>query len=277
MPASPEREQLEAERDFLMRSLDDLELEHATGGIDDESYGALHDDYTARAAATIRALRDGVDARPPPAPITSPKRRVAVVAVVVAFAVGAGVALAAALGVRLPGETSSGNAQSDVVSALARRIESLQNEVNASPDDYELRLELADAYARNNDLPTAIEQWDAAVTIDPNRPEGHAQLGRALYLVSEQVPNREVQAQLVAQARAALDEAIRVGPDDPDAYFFRGVLLGAIGQFASAQADLQTYLASTPDGTWSASARAVLADVTSELEANPSTTVPTTP
>ena len=37
-------------------------------GIDDESYAELHDDYTARAAATIRALRDGVDvtARAPP-------------------------------------------------------------------------------------------------------------------------------------------------------------------------------------------------------------------
>ena len=34
-------EELEDERDFLMRSLDDLELEHESGGIDDESYAAL--------------------------------------------------------------------------------------------------------------------------------------------------------------------------------------------------------------------------------------------
>ncbi len=60
----PSREQLEAERDFLLKSLDDLEAERAAGGIDEESYQALHDDYTARAAATIRTLRDGVDARP---------------------------------------------------------------------------------------------------------------------------------------------------------------------------------------------------------------------
>ncbi|MET0920065.1 MAG: hypothetical protein ABWY77_02565, partial [Acidimicrobiia bacterium] len=59
-------EELHSERDFLMKSLDDLELEYESGGIDDESYQALHDDYTARAAATIRALRDGVDARPAP-------------------------------------------------------------------------------------------------------------------------------------------------------------------------------------------------------------------
>jgi cytochrome c-type biogenesis protein CcmH/NrfG len=272
------REQLEAERDFLLKSLDDLELEHASGGIDDESYDALHDDYTARAAATIRALRDGVDARlQEQAPPTSAKRRIAVVAVVAVFAVAAGVALAAALGVRLPGETSSGNEQSDVITALARRIEALQDQVNASPDDYDLRLELADAYARNNDLPTAIEQWDAAVTIDPNRPEGHAQLGRALYLVSEQVPNKDVQAQLIAQARAALNQSILVGPDYADAYFFRGVLLAATGELANAQADLQMYLASTPEGSWSASARRALEEVTTELERSPSTTVPASP
>ena len=45
------RRQLEDERDFLMQSLDDLELERESGGIDDESYAELHDDYTARAAA----------------------------------------------------------------------------------------------------------------------------------------------------------------------------------------------------------------------------------
>ena len=40
------RRRLEDERDFLMQSLDDLELERESGGIDDESYAELHDDYT---------------------------------------------------------------------------------------------------------------------------------------------------------------------------------------------------------------------------------------
>ncbi len=38
----------EEERDFLLRSLDDLESERAAGNIDDETYQRLHDDYTAR-------------------------------------------------------------------------------------------------------------------------------------------------------------------------------------------------------------------------------------
>src|SRR5439155_17950664 len=83
-PPPADRERLESERDFLLQSLDDLELEHESGGIDDESYAQLRDDYTARAAAVLRALRDGVDARPEPAPATSTRRRVVVIAAVVA-------------------------------------------------------------------------------------------------------------------------------------------------------------------------------------------------
>src|SRR6478752_4119104 len=105
------RRQLEEERDFLMSSLDDLELEHESGGIDDESYEELHDDYTARAAAVIRTLRDGVDVTPPKAPQSASRarRRIMLVSAVLVFAIVVGTSLAYALGARLPGQTSSGN------------------------------------------------------------------------------------------------------------------------------------------------------------------------
>src|SRR4051812_28969641 len=159
----PDRKrQLEEERDFLMQSLDDLELEHESGGIDDESYAELHDDYTARAAAVIRTLRDGVDVTPPPPPRSSQRtrRRVMLVTAVLVFAIAAGTSLAYALGARLPGQTSSGNSvaapstTNPAQAALSKKIDDLQTKVNASPDDYDLRLELADAYASNADLPT---------------------------------------------------------------------------------------------------------------------------
>jgi hypothetical protein len=47
---------LTEERDFFLRSLSDLETERRAGDIDDVDYRALKDDYTARAAATIRRL-----------------------------------------------------------------------------------------------------------------------------------------------------------------------------------------------------------------------------
>ncbi|MFP5377645.1 MAG: tetratricopeptide repeat protein [Acidimicrobiia bacterium] len=58
---------LEEERDFLLRSLDDLERERAAGDLADEDYRALRDDYTARAAAVLRRLA-AEDAAPPAAP-----------------------------------------------------------------------------------------------------------------------------------------------------------------------------------------------------------------
>jgi tetratricopeptide (TPR) repeat protein len=277
------RRHLEEERDFLMQSLDDLELERESGGIDDESYAELHDDYTARAAAVIRTLRDGVDVTPTrnPGSPDRTRRRVLLVAGVVLFAVLAGVSLAYALGARLPGQTSSGNSAAAPSTtnasgkALAAKITELQKKVNAAKDDYDLRLQLARAYEENGDLANALKQSDAAITIDGNRPEGHANAARLLYLASSQVPTKDAQAQLVAQALAGFDRAIAVGPDYADAYYFRSVLYAATGEFARSQNDLQHYLVLAPTGEWSAQARQLLAQVTAELE-SPSTTVPPT-
>jgi tetratricopeptide (TPR) repeat protein len=278
------RRQLEDQRDFLMKSLDDLELEHESGGIDDESYAELHDDYTARAAAVIRTLRDGVDVTPPAPPRSSrrARQRVVLVVLVLVFAIAAGTSLAYALGARLPGQTSSGNSASApsttnaAQSALLKKIDDLQAKVNASPDDYDLRLDLARAYEENGDLQNALKQSDAAITIDANRPEGHANAARLLYLASEAAPAQEAKNTLISQALAGLNQAITVGPDYPDSYYFRAVLMSqALQNFRAAQSDLQQYLVKAPNGTWADMARTLLAQVTTALE-SPSTTVPAT-
>jgi cytochrome c-type biogenesis protein CcmH/NrfG len=275
-----DREELQAERDFLLKSLDDLETERESGGIDDDSYRELHDDYTARAAATIRALRDGVDARPAPARAVPPRRRLAIIAAIVVFALVAGVALASALGARLPGETASGNSQSAqddaVAQRLGRTIKSLEAKVNASPDDYDLRLQLAAAYEANGDLRNALAQSDDAITIDPNRPQAHANAGRLLYLASEAIKDNATRLQFVTEANAAFDTAITKDPEYADAYYFRSVLESATNQLERAQADLQTYLVKAPNGPYGAGARDLLARVTKALE-SPSTTVPNSP
>jgi hypothetical protein len=51
--------ELEEERKFLLRSLVDLEHEHAVGDVDDVDYHELREGYTVRAAATLRAIDDG--------------------------------------------------------------------------------------------------------------------------------------------------------------------------------------------------------------------------
>ncbi|MFI5053171.1 MAG: tetratricopeptide repeat protein [Acidimicrobiia bacterium] len=281
------RAHLEQERDFLMKSLDDLELEHESGGIDEESYAQLHDDYTARAAGVIRTLRDGVDSLPstPPRSPRVVRTRIATVAVVVVFAMVAGVSLAYALGARLPGQTSSGNTGSDsatassttnpALAALAAKITDLQSKVNASPDDFQLRLDLARAYEENGDISNALKQSDAAISIDPNRAEGHANAARLLYLASEQVATKQARNQLVAQALAGFDQAIRVNPDFADAYYFRAILYAfSTRDNLRSQIDLQNYLVRAPTGQWADQARKLLAQVTAAID-SPSTTVPT--
>ncbi|MGQ0744129.1 MAG: tetratricopeptide repeat protein [Acidimicrobiales bacterium] len=52
------RSDLEAERDFLLASLADLEAERESGEMDDAGYQVLHDDYTARTAKILRSLAE---------------------------------------------------------------------------------------------------------------------------------------------------------------------------------------------------------------------------
>ncbi len=276
----PDPEALEEERDFLLKSLDDLEAERESGAIDDESYAELHDDYTARAAAVIRTLRDGVDTRPAPLAPASPRRRLAIIAGIVVVAIVAGVALAGALGARLPGETASGNSRSaDAASAarLGRTIKTLQAKVNASPDDYDARLALAHAYEAVGDYRNALEQSDAAITIDATRPEAHANAGRLLYLASENIKDEGTRDQFIAEANGAFTAAVERDPEYSPAYFFRAILeLFATKQYVRAQADLQLYIIKAPNGPYVDKAREALAQVTAAL-ATTSTTVPTSP
>ena len=57
--------ELEEERRFLLRSLRDLDAEHAAGDVDDVDYATLRDGYTKRAADVLRAIEEGKAALPP--------------------------------------------------------------------------------------------------------------------------------------------------------------------------------------------------------------------
>src|SRR5262245_6130392 len=271
------RDQLERERDFLLRSLDDLERERDKGTIDDESYDRLHADYTARAAAVIRALRDGIDSRPV-APPTSKRRRLLTIGAIVGFAVIAAVALAAALGARHSGETSSGNSNqtpSGTIS-MADRIDRLQRAVDANPDDLASRLLLARFLEAQGNLHGALQQYDEVLQRNPSSAEAEAQAGRIIYLTAEAaVKDAPDQVEsLVQQSRTRLDHAVSLDPQYADARFFRAIVLAnEYGDFAAAQSDLQRYLILAPNGAFAASARDLLAQVTNAIDGTP---IPTT-
>jgi len=255
----------EEQREFLFRSLDDLEAERAAGGIDEETYRTLHDDYTARAAAELRAEADGSDAAPADRVPISVGRRVAVVGGLVAFAVAAAVALAFALGARLPGETITGNSDPAQQVSPRERERTLEAAVRAAPNDASAHLALARFRLGQQDGTGALDEFRIAAGLDPSDPEPFAYSGWIIRL--QGYPQ---------QALELLDKAITINPSYPDAHFFRGfILLRDEHRPAAAIPDFQQYLVLQPDSPLSAQVRTLLAEAVDASGApTPSTTDP---
>jgi tetratricopeptide (TPR) repeat protein len=160
---------LEEERSFLLRSIEDLDREHAVGDLSDADHTVLRDGYVARTAALLRsseraqpAPSGGADAmgptpphhrgadppgprRPPAGP--SPRRRSAgpgtrrrrilIVTAAAAVAACVGWAVASQVSPRLPGESATGSItlsrsqQTGRTLAQAATLESQGNAVEA--------------------------------------------------------------------------------------------------------------------------------------------------
>jgi tetratricopeptide (TPR) repeat protein len=238
-----ERTTLEAERDFLLRSLDDLEVERQGGNVDDDTYRVLHDDYTARAAAVIRSLQDGV-ARPPPAAPAAPRwMRVATVAGILLFAVLAAVLLARAVGTRDPGQTATGNEQQSSEDALDR----LAAAATAQPDNYAARI----AYARallGNDPAQALAEYDAAGRLDPTQAEPPTYVGWISALAARGLEAGPERDEVIGRALESLKDAVELDAGYADAYVFRGLVrYNLMGDAAGAVPDFQLFLVNAPD------------------------------
>jgi tetratricopeptide (TPR) repeat protein len=220
---------LEEQRDFLLRSLEDLEREHDAGDVDDHDYAALKDDYTARAARTIRAI-EAHQARVAAArPARSWPRTIAVVAGIVAFAVGAGVLVAQFAGRREAGDQLSGD-------------------IRESTRDQLDRGRLALGEERWDD---AIEIYDEVLADQPDNVEALTYKGRA------QVGKGDMDGVLT------LIEAAETDPDYPDAHYFLAGAFAIAGRYDTALAELDRLddLDPPPDMAEAA------ADLRSEIEA----------
>jgi cytochrome c-type biogenesis protein CcmH/NrfG len=264
-----EREALEEERSFLLRSLADLDAEHADGNVDDGTFARLHADYTARAARVIHRLDgDPVDTTDADADADAPstRRRILVGGGVVAFAVLAGLALAYGLGARLPGQTITGRQSETAAELAAARLRGLRDAVDAAPDDPAARIELARGLLGAQQGAAALRQFREAARLDPENPEPFAYSGWLIRL--QGFPD---------QGLTLIDKAIEVAPDYPDARFFRGVILlrdrsqpdAAIGEF-------QRYLVAAPDSPLAPQVRQLLAQAV-EADTSGSTTPTSTP
>jgi cytochrome c-type biogenesis protein CcmH/NrfG len=262
-----DRDALEEERNFLLRSLDDLDAERADGNVDDETYARLHADYTARAARVIHRLDgDPVEAVTGPPPVSA-RRRVLTIAGVVVFALVVGVALAYGLGARLPGQTITGNAAVSTQPSAKEQVAGLRAKVRANPNDAATRLALAQALMGTQDGTGALAQFQAAAKLDPTNPQPYAYSGWLIRL--EGFPD---------QGLTLLDKAIALDPKYADARFFKGLILFRDKkQPDAAIPEFQQYLVAAPNSPLAAQVRQLLAQAVEAGKAGPSTTTTSTP
>ena len=177
-PVDVDRASLEEERDFLLRSLDDLERERDAGDIDDADYEALRDDYTARAAEVLRTLDARRPRRPQPA---SPKGRVVLWTIaVLAFAVVAGVVVAFTSGRRDSASVATGAADNiaradQLMSAdqLEEAIEAYSKALDDQPSNARALTYRGWLYFQTDDTAKAWTDLDAAVKADASYPDAH--------------------------------------------------------------------------------------------------------
>jgi uncharacterized protein (TIGR02996 family) len=248
---------LESERDFLLRSIKDLESEREGGNLDDERYRELKDDYTARAAAVLRSIdeghRAGVEAVPP----VPRKRKVLTGGAVLAFVVVAALAMAAAVGNRQEGQTATGNAQSSAESPEARRA-ALARQVEEHPDDPTAHLVYARFLLETQEWTEAVKQYLMAAKLDPTNPEASAYAGWMLFNVASNA-EPQTKAELLTGALQRLDDAVAASDTYADAYFFRGMVkFRGMNDAKGAVPDFERFLALVPAGPLNENVKAVL-------------------
>lgn len=206
MTTSPEAlAALEDQRDHLLTSIEDLEREYAAGDVDDHDYLVLKDDYTARAAAVLRAIEAGRAPVAPPATRRSLTRPALAVLGVVAFAVLAGLLLAQSAGRRDPGGFATGDIRQSVTE----------------------RLNEAGRRGAEGELTRAIEIYDDVLADQPANAEAMTYRGWLLTLAGEQ-----------EEGLTALLEAATTHPEYPDVHAFLAVVFFRNGLIEEAAREL---------------------------------------
>ena len=239
-----ERGRLETERDFLLRSLDDLDRERDDDGIDVETYAVLHADYTARAALATRRLTgheraESVDASETAGERRDPRWGLTALAIgIIALTVTLGVVMFAAP--RDPGDSLTGNQDIGERSSdssttptptsmspgeLDAEYERLAAAVEASPDDFDARMDLGLFWFQQRNYIEATRALAVASQLRPDDVEAQSFYGWATWQLSQQAPDGEGREELVEISLEHLQIAVELDPDDASANTFYGIAL----------------------------------------------------
>ena len=203
------------EREFLRRSLEDLDREQAAGDLDANDAATLRADYERRLAQL-----DAPPAPPPPRPRRHPGRTIAIVALVAAFAVGAGLAMAQAFGSRSPGETLTGS-------------------IRQSSAD---RLQRAAALQDRGEVLDALKLYDRIIADDPDNAEALAERGFLLLKLAASGGPQD----FIADGRSFIERAVELEPGNARWLVYRAMGLRLVGEEEAASEAIDDALAADP-------------------------------
>ncbi len=265
-PPDPLPDAVEEERRSALRALRDLERDRESGSIEEEEYASLRAETEARAVATLRSVNamsaaSAVKARrAAQAPwsgngseTASRPRRVIPTVLVGGLVVAAVVSvLLSTARTRAPGQPLTGGIPGSTTEAgsPATAVEFFEQRVRQFPGDLAARLDLAERYLQTGRIRPAIDQYLAALQIDPGNTEARATLGFVVY-----------RAGRAAEGLRIVDQALTADPSYPEALFYKGlILLRGMERPAPAAEAFSAYLRTAPFGARRAEARRLLAE-----------------
>lgn len=217
---------LEDQLQQLLASLDDLDVEHEAGDLEPDDYENLKADYTVRVADTMRRL-DEQKAIVDQGSRYRRRRLLAIGAVVLAFAIGAGFLLANAAGER------------GINDALTGAIDQSSRQRTA---------ECQQLGMAQGQLLEALECFDEVLDQDPENVE--ALTYRAWFLVLAASSNPDIDTEqndeLTASAEVYLNRAVEIDPTYPDARVFRAVVYDRRGDGDAVCRELEELAALNP-------------------------------
>lgn len=201
---------MKVDRDFLRRSLEDLEREREAGDLTDADYRELKADYQRR----LKGIEPPV--RPPP----KPALLVASVGFVLVFAVVAGVLVARSAGRRSAEGSITGGQPVEATVTTNAPVDQLPDELARCT-----QLEPSDA----------ISCFSGYTDANPDDPNGFIQFG--LFAINAGIQSSS--AELLEAGETFLGRALELDPDNVEARVYLAVLFDRTGRAEEAAAQCQ--------------------------------------
>ena len=220
------------EREFLERSLADLDREREAGDLSDDDFT----DLKARYERKLAALPEASCPNPPRQGASGWGKKLITALLVLAVGIGGGLAVARSSGSRKPGDTITGNVPAGTQEQLAQAAELTQQ----------------------GDVLEALKVYDAVLAENPEDPSALTYKGWLLRNVG--IENAE--PELAEQGVSYLEQALEIDPTFSEAWLFRGIIFLRDEESPEQAVDaLKLALANDPIPEVAAAARELLSEI----------------